>query len=409
MGTRVAVLGAGLQGACVALELAMAGVEVDLYDRCDEPMTQTSARNEGKLHLGFVYANDPTLATARTMVAGSTAFAPLLRRWVGDAVDRIPVSSPFLYAVHHESMLGAEEVTAHLDRCRELILEACDGAEPDYFGSDCRTACAPLTDRELDDSFDRSQVTAAFRTPEIGIDTRVLAELMRTRLTSHERINFRGATRVHSVDPGPDSVSVESENGGGPVRASYDHAVNALWDGRLAVDGSAGIAPPDRAWLYRLKYYSRVVAPDCAAAMPSVTVVLGAYGDVVTYDNGAVYLSWYPAGMRATSAEVEPPAWPLDAPEPLRTELCAATHDALAAIVPAVGRLAKEPPDSFEVGAGVIFAWGETDIHDRGSELHERHAIGPVSRGRYHSVDTGKLTMAPLFGKTVADRILEAA
>ncbi len=65
--------------------------------------------------------------------------------------------------------------------------------------------------------------------------------------------------------------------------------------------------------------------------------------------------------------------------------------------------------ESCEVGGGVIVAWGETDIDDPASGLHERHAIGPRSHGRYHSVDTGKLTMAPRFGKLAADRILAAA
>ena len=37
---------------------------------------------------------------------------------------------------------------------------------------------------------------------------------------------------------------------------------------------------------------------------------------------------------------------------------------------------------------------------------HERHAIGPSSHGHYHSVDTGKLTMAPRFARLLADRIL---
>jgi glycine/D-amino acid oxidase-like deaminating enzyme len=404
----VGVLGAGLQGACVALELAQAGVEVDLYDRCDAPLKRTAVRNEGKLHLGFVYANDPTLATARTMVAGAIAFAPLLRRWIGDSVDDIPTSSPFLYAVHRESLLDVGQIARHFEQCRELVLEACDGEAPDYFRSDCRAPCERLSDRELNASLDGSQVAAAFRTPEIGIDCRVLAELLRARVVEHERINFIPATRVHGVEPSHDGVAVESENGRGRRRLTYDHAVNALWDGRLAVDRSAGMTP-DRPWLFRLRYYARVVAPSSAAALPSVTVVLGPYGDVVTYGNGTVYLSWYPAGMRATSAELEPPAWPLEPREPLRTELRAATRDGLAGIVPAVAGLADEPAAAYEVGAGVIFAWGETDIDDPGSELHERHAIGPVSRGRYHTIDTGKLTMAPLFGKTVADRILEAA
>ena len=57
----------------------------------------------------------------------------------------------------------------------------------------------------------------------------------------------------------------------------------------------------------------------------------------------------------------------------------------------------------------MIFAWGETDIDDPGSELHERHDIGTSSRDGYHSIDTGKLTMAPVFGRAAAERVLEAA
>ena len=51
----VAVLGAGMLGTCLALELAQKGVSVDLYDREDACLTQAGARNEGKIHLGFVY------------------------------------------------------------------------------------------------------------------------------------------------------------------------------------------------------------------------------------------------------------------------------------------------------------------------------------------------------------------
>ena len=54
---------------------------------------------------------------------------------------------------------------------------------------------------------------------------------------------------------------------------------------------------------------------------------------------------------------------------------------------------------------GHIFAWGQTDIDDAKSVLHERHAIGPRSFGRYHSINTGKLTTAPLFAKQMADQI----
>ena len=61
-------------------------------------MDAASRHNEGKIHLGFVYANDPTFRTAELMFRGAGQFAPLMRRWLGTAFDDIPVSTPFNYA-----------------------------------------------------------------------------------------------------------------------------------------------------------------------------------------------------------------------------------------------------------------------------------------------------------------------
>jgi hypothetical protein len=38
--------------------------------------------------------------------------------------------------------------------------------------------------------------------------------------------------------------------------------------------------------------------------------------------------------------------------------------------------------------------------------LHQRHDIGVMSVGSYHSVDPGKLSMAPYFAEICADRIV---
>jgi hypothetical protein len=77
----------------------------------------------------------------------------------------------------------------------------------------------------------------------------------------------------------------------------------------------------------------------------------------------------------------------------------------LAGIVP---RLAEVPAADLaraELAGGVIFAWGSTGIDDRRSGLHNRFAIGPRTVGRYHSVDTGKLTTAPLHARMVTERV----
>lgn len=402
---RVAVLGGGLQGACVAMELGSAGVAVDLYDKNDRCMTQASAQNEGKIHLGYVYANDRSLRTARTMIQGGISFAPLMRRWLGDDVDTLAVSAPFHYVVHRDSLLGVAAVEAHFRASHALALDEARGRKVDYFGSDYRVPPQRLARRESEALFDPRTAAAAFATNEIAIDPEALAEMVRARLASDTRVRSLLRAHVHGVELGAGAVTVDVEIAGSRSRERYDHVVNALWDGRLTVDQTAGIESPPRPWLYRVKHYVRLRARASASRIPSTTIVLGAFGDIAAYENGSFYLSWYPAGMRGSSAALSPPAWPLVLDDAAAREMRRSILTGLADLVPSAAALTGDAVESAEIRAGIIFAWGSTGIDDPDSGLHERHAIGPVSQGRYHTVDTGKLTMAPLFGKMVADRI----
>ncbi len=401
---RVAVLGAGLQGACVALDLASTGIAVDLFERDAQPLTRASAQNEGKIHLGYVYAGDRTMRSARTMVKGALRFAPLMRRWIGDALDAVPVSTPFRYVVHAHSLLGVAEIEAHLRGAHAIALEESCDAGVDYFGRGVHVPLRRLRDAEFDALFDRRTAIAAYDTPEIGIDTEALCGAVRERLAREPSVRCRTQTRVTSVDATGTEPVVTFESNDGPGREAYPHVVNALGEERMAIDATAGIVPA-RPWSHRVKHFLRVRAPADAAGIPSATIVFGPFGDVAVYGNGEMYLSWYPAGRRGFSTALWPPPWPLV----LEPESAAAMRRSivagLAGVVPALARLPRAAVDACEVKAGIIHAWGVTDIDDPTSGLHERHAIGPHTHGRYHSIDTGKLTVAPLFAAQVADRI----
>jgi len=403
---RVAVLGAGIQGACSSLELALNGVEVDLYDKNGRPLAGASSHNEGKIHLGYVYANDPSLRTARTMAKGAVVFQRLLRRWLGNAIDVIPVSAPFYYVVHRDSLLGEAEIDAHLRAAHAILIEESEDGPVDYFGNDYREMPVRLSEGERKTTFSEHWATAAYRTAELGIDSEALAALIRTRLAQEPKICCHLGTSVSAVNLVNGQATVEFEAKGEKGCAGYDHVINTLWDGRLAIDETVGIKPP-RPWVYRIKHYLRLRCFDDPQLLPTTTVVLGPFGDIVTYDNGDVFLSWYPAGMKGLSSELRPPPWPL-ALEPGASRLVRdQILEGLATVVPAVAQLPAEIVEGSQTKAGIIFAWGSTDIPDIRSGLHERYAVGPQSYGRYHSIDTGKLTMAPYFAKMLADRILE--
>ena len=59
---RVAILGAGIMGASLAILLARRGCAVTVFDREEAPVACASRWNEGKIHLGYLYGADPTLA-----------------------------------------------------------------------------------------------------------------------------------------------------------------------------------------------------------------------------------------------------------------------------------------------------------------------------------------------------------
>jgi hypothetical protein len=141
---------------------------------------------------------------------------------------------------------------------------------------------------------------------------------------------------------------------------------------------------------------------------PSATIVLGPFGEVVTYGDGIVYLTWYPVCLQAISTDVRPPDWETYPPDPLRSRILTETFRALSEIVPSLSGLNAEKLPEAMVKGGAIVAWGKTDIYDPASELHRRFEIGVTTDGSFHSVDPGKLTMAPYFAEVCAERICPA-
>ena len=257
---------------------------------------------------------------------------------------------------------------------------------------------------ELAAVFNPAKAIAAFDTEELSVDPYALAQAFRDRIAATPAIELRLTRTVHSVGEADARLSVISDGPDGPARDEYDHVVNALWDGRLAVDATFGVRPK-RPWLNRFRYGVRFESRDLLKVPLSVTMAHGPFGGVICYANGAMYLTWYPACKVDSSNSVEPPDWPAYAAEPLRSRIFRDTIEALAEIVPALGALDPDNPGDASVVGGNIFAWGSTDTDDPASELHRRHDIGVVSAGNYHSVDTGKLTMAPYFAEICADRI----
>ena len=400
---RIALLGAGTAGTCTALELAGRGMHVDLYDECHEPVSRASFHNEGKVHLGLLYAKDPSLRTARMMLEGATSFAPLLDRWIGFDADRLALSTPFLYGVHVGSMVHVDALKAHYASCKAMFDEMHASHGATYLGAD-RTICIqPLRRSEMEEFVSDDFFVAMFRTSERAVDPRRVAALLRAATLSEPRIRFIGEARVTDVarqDAGGLAVTFEKDGQRGVER--YDQVVNTLWHGRLEIDARVGLRP-EVPWMHRYKLANRVRVA-LGSCIPSITCVLGPFGDIVNFGDDGLFVSWYPEGMVGTSLELRPPEWDEELTRERRLAVFRRSYDEWLKRCPILRTLEFEDAD-VDPGGGVILAWGDTDIGDPGSRLHDRYEIGVYTAGNYHTVNTGKFTLAPLMAMRAADRV----
>lgn len=76
------------------------------------------------------------------------------------------------------------------------------------------------------------------------------------------------------------------------------------------------------------------------------------------------------------------------------------------ALMPGASKRLDPSAAEWEVLGGYITAWGKSGIEDGGSEPHGRYAAGVSSHDHYHSIDTGKLTLALLFAAEACARIV---
>ncbi len=197
--TDVLILGAGLLGGGVALELARRGMAVTLLDQDPRPLNRASLRNEGKIHLGFIYAKDRSFATASLQLEGALRFRSILARWIDLGTDWLAPSTPFYYLVARDSLLGPDELAEHYAaverRCRELLEQ---DAQLDYLGTRPGSLVRRLEDPEIAAHFDPARFAGGFATAELAVDTDVLARAMRRALAASADVSFMAS---HAATP----------------------------------------------------------------------------------------------------------------------------------------------------------------------------------------------------------------
>lgn len=395
---RAAVLGAGIMGSAVAIELARRGLDVTLIDREAAPMAATSRWNEGKIHLGYLYGADPTTATAQHILPGSLLFAERARELIGGELEGHTTSDDDIYLLHRDSLVGPDELRARFAAVSALVRQHPDAGR--YLVDVSGARVTELTPSELRDVAGED-IVAGFRVPERSVDTRWFADRLAGAVGSEPGVTLRLDTTVMGATSGdsPDSRwRVQADDGDDE---EFDVVVNALWGGRLPIDVTAGLTP-ERPWSHRFRLCV-FIRTRAQHDLPSAIVAVGPFGDVKNYNGRDFYLSWYPVGLMAegTGLELEPPRIPRG---PEAEAFVDRVRKALERVMPGVSPVFDDAEAAI-VHGGFVFARGAGALDDPRSGLHRRDRYGVERRGTYFSVDTGKYSTAPWTARMLAAEI----
>ena len=390
-------------GVCVALELARRGESVTLVDGAEELLQGASRWNEGKIHLGYLYAADPGLNTARRLIPGGLAFRGLVERHIGRSLDGY-MTDDDVFLVHRDSVVDAASFGAYANRVAELVREAASSSDaPLYLSDVSRSSVQRLSSSDLARLTPSGQVVAGFRVSERSISTRPVADLLVSAIRAEPRVEVCTGVWIDGVRRRADSrLELVTPRAGPLTLGAFDVVINALWEGRPAVDVSLGVRPV-APWTHRFRAAVFAEAPN--SALEGGVLCTGPFGDIKRYGDGRLYLSWYRAGLLAEGNDIEPPR-ERSALTSLRAELVRSqTLAGLAEYFPGIAQLCAEA-ETLEVHGGWVYAIGDGSLADPSSTLHQRDKFAITRDRGYISVDTAKYSLAPWLAERVAQMVV---
>ena len=396
-----AVLGGGIMGSCIALELARRGIRSVMFEEQADIFNAASRWNEGKIHLGYLYSADRDLATAKSLIPAGIAFKPIVEELLDQPIIRAATDVDDVYLCHEDSVVGLEAMDLYFRMVSELIREhpACH----DYFTDLASARTVRLSASELDQLTPSKSIIGGFRLPERSVSTNWLADKFVAAVRSNGLISTHCGMHVSGA---------ACKDGGSPVGPWYidttggragpfDAVFNALWQGKLAIDAVVGLPlPAEWTHRYRLSVFLRMSE---SVSIPNAVIATGPFGDIKNYDGHDLYMSWYPSGLRQHSNAVIPAVEP-----PLTADETRLVLNSIAAglgeYFPATGELLGSA-EQIQLRGGWVYAASRGLLSDPKATIHNRSNFGVTRHGTYFSIDTGKYSVAPWLARKIVSAL----
>jgi hypothetical protein len=373
-------------GTCTALLSARRGLSVSLFDAQPEPMCCAGRWNEGKIHQGYIYAADNTLATAKRLLPGARSFDRIVSSLIEEPTSKRKTRGADLLLNHVDSVVQPGDAFQYLKAVWVLSREAGFNTSPPE----------QLSERQLRAITDHPSISAACTTPEQSIDTNWVADQLVKRVKNEDRIEGRFGEKVTDILKHDSNWSIVSDKG---MTDGFDVVVNALWEGRSAIDAKRGLSSPLLSYRYRVSAFAQIDACE----LPNFVIATGPFGDFKNYGS-SLYLSWYPTGLLVDEIAQFAPEAPRVSPEK-KLAIANTTIRNLAEFIPDIARL-KETAHAWTVQGGWVVARGKGPLSELSSGLHRRDLFGIQRLGSYFSVDVGKYSMAPLLAEQIVNEVI---
>ncbi len=231
------IIGGGIQGTTLALALAARGVSSLIVEKEERLLSQASLRNEGKLHLGFVYALDPTGLTTTAMVEGALTFSPLLERWCGDLDWRSAGSGGFAYVVMEDSLASADQLEEHYNAVLGEIESAAKTLGDCYLGH--RISGNGVTRHEGSAPGVQAGISGQwFETPERAVDPRMVCRHLERAVAAEPLVEVLTGHRVDGPERTAGGFSLGLSGSSGRSSVDSGQVANCAWEGRPELDRS---------------------------------------------------------------------------------------------------------------------------------------------------------------------------
>lgn len=378
----VAVLGAGILGSLTALQCARRGLSVTLIESESAIWTRASLHNEGKVHLGHVYALG-SAATRRTLLADALAFANDIENALGESIDWNAIRTPaFRYIVMPDSQLSVDALAA---RYRETDDAYRHLGMPSYLGEALDSLAETVP------GLDEQSGLPCFLTAERAVDPITLRAIISDRIDRDPRVQVALNSDVRRVAPSDNGASVEVASGGSVCVLKARIVIDCRWERQGAdIEGRARETRN-----IRVKAAVRLLTDS---PVPTATLVAGPYGDLVQHRDYA-YVSWYPeARLHHEFATGPSPS----AERALSTVESQSVVDAQVTALRRFGWLQGNVEVLGGVG-GFILGAGAHDIVHPDSLLHDRDASGLERFGTVLLPRSFKFSSAPAAARRAAD------